>query len=102
MVHFQYLKKGQFLKLNEQGLSLRISRGRIWLTRSGDQKDYLLNQGETMSSDMNSLFLIEALEDATVLYSAQSNEALPEVTQAGARSETVAAVEETLRSASGR
>lgn len=88
MIHFQHMKKGQILKLNEQGLSLRISRGRVWLTRSGDGKDYLLKQGETMSSDLNPLFLIEALEDTTVLYSAHSNEALPEVTQAGARVET--------------
>jgi len=99
MIHLQSLKKGEILTLNGQGLSLKISRGQIWLTKAGDNKDYVLLDGETLNSELNSQILIQALVDTTIAYSAQTFEFKPDLTQAGARS-----VDETEmpRSASAR
>jgi len=99
MIHLQSLKKGEILTLNEQGLSLKISRGQIWLTKAGDNKDYVLLDGETMNSELNSQILIQALEDTTIAYSAQTFEFKPDAAQAGARS---VAETEMPRSASAR
>jgi hypothetical protein len=104
MIHFQFLKKGQILTLNEQALSLRLSKGEIWLTKAGDSKDYVLLEGETHNSGSNQHILIEALEDSTLLYSAQTFEFKGDAThiEAGARSAEAVAVEEIRRSASAR
>ncbi|MGZ5278622.1 MAG: DUF2917 domain-containing protein [Pseudobdellovibrionaceae bacterium] len=101
MIQLQSLKKGEILALNEQGLSLKISRGQIWLTRAGDNKDYILLDGETLNSELNSQILIQALVDTTIAYSAQTFEFKPDMTQAGVRS-TPEAETEMPRSASAR
>jgi hypothetical protein len=42
--------------------------GVLWLTRSGDNRDYLLHAGESLEFSGNSHIVIEALKDATVCW----------------------------------
>ncbi len=101
MVQFQILNKGQVLGLSNQSLSLRVSRGKVWLTLANDNKDYVLQEGETFDTDLNPLIVIEALEETSLLYSAQTTEPLPTAHLAGARSASVE-TDETVRAASAR
>lgn len=88
MLHFQLLKKGQVLALNEQSLFLRVAQGKVWLTRENDTEDYILQTEETLNMTANALVVIEALEDSTFFYSEHSKDRDFGVTQAGALSET--------------
>ena len=100
MLHFQLLKKGQILTLNEQSVFLRVAQGKVWLTRENDNEDYILQNEETLNMAANALTVIEALEDSTVFYSEHNKDRDLGVTHAGARSDAeTAATGDGLRTA---
>jgi hypothetical protein len=101
-MNYQILKKGQLLKLPNQSLFLRVSKGKIWVTRENDNEDYILMEGQSFESNSHGMILIEALEDSTVYYSAQKPETRPEGKQLDAGARSVAMMAEGPLTASAR
>jgi len=62
------LKKGEVVTMAAAGAasSFIVRKGRIWLTRPGDQQDYLLSQGDHFPLGSEGKFVMEALDDAVL------------------------------------
>lgn len=43
-----------------------VREGRIWLTRLGDPRDYLLSRGDRFLLGGDGMFVLEALADTTI------------------------------------
>ena len=48
----------------KRGSTVRVARGRIWLTRDGDIKDYILNAGDSLELAAGGLVVIFGLSEA--------------------------------------
>jgi hypothetical protein len=46
-----------------RGMTIRIARGRVWLTRDGDIRDYVLNAGDSMRLDASGRVVLFGLTD---------------------------------------
>jgi hypothetical protein len=51
-----------------QGFALRCLEGCLWLTRTGDGRDYFLKAGKTMEFDRDDIVVVEAWGEARVLF----------------------------------
>jgi len=61
------LKKGEVMSLAASaGHVIRVSEGFLWLTRSEDSRDYILNRGESLFMDSNVSLVLEALTDCSL------------------------------------
>lgn len=62
------LTKNDILTLDgdQSGLQLRCGTGRLWLTQSGDSRDYLLGPGQIHTIGRRGRVVIWALEAATL------------------------------------
>ena len=62
------LRKGEVVSMAAAGAdsSFSVRKGRIWLTRPGDTRDYLLSQGDRFPLGGDGSFVMEALADATI------------------------------------
>jgi hypothetical protein len=49
-----------------RGTTVRVSRGRIWLTRDGDARDYVLNPGDSMNLEASGRVVLFGLTAAFV------------------------------------
>ncbi len=45
---------------------MRVARGRVWLTRDGDARDYVLNPGDSMVLEASGRVVIFGLAEAFV------------------------------------
>jgi len=46
-----------------RGTTLRVARGRVWLTRDGDIRDYILNAGDSLELAADGRVVIFGLTD---------------------------------------
>lgn len=62
------LGKGEVVSITSEGAAsaLSVSKGYIWLTRTGDARDYLLGTGERFPLEGAGSMVLEALADATI------------------------------------
>ena len=62
------LKKHQLVALNDAQpkMAIECKQGVIWVTHSGDYKDYVLRPGKTCTPKGNGRLVIEAIADACV------------------------------------
>jgi hypothetical protein len=62
------LKKHQLVTLNEAQpkMAIECKSGVIWVTHSGDLRDYVLKSGRSCSPKGNGSLVIEAIDDARV------------------------------------
>ncbi len=62
------LHKGEMVTLRNAQTNLEIAckQGALWITRTGDAKDYVLSQGDHFSSDHTGKVVIEAVDEACV------------------------------------
>jgi len=49
-----------------RGMTVRVAKGRIWLTRDGDIKDYILNAGDSLEIAASGRVVIFGLTEAFV------------------------------------
>ncbi|MBC7464658.1 MAG: hypothetical protein H7256_01580 [Bdellovibrio sp.] len=68
MINKINLKKQQLFWLGPPGLALipQIATGRVWVTMSGCQKDFIVNAGEFLPTADHEI-LIEALSDEVII-----------------------------------
>lgn len=61
----QHLDKNDFcqIKKTRPGMVLSCEKGLLWVTQSGDRRDYLLSPGQNMIVKNHGNVLIEALRD---------------------------------------
>ena len=45
---------------------ITCNKGSLWVTQSGDAKDYFLQAGDQFHGDKNTVVVIEAIDDADV------------------------------------
>ena len=66
--HVRDLIKGSVLRVSGKraGQSIRCLNGMVWLTQQGDNRDRLLNDGETYLSNLPRTIIIQALNDARI------------------------------------
>jgi hypothetical protein len=61
------LAAGEFVRMDgARGTTLRVTRGRIWLTQERDTRDIILEAGDVFKIDRTGRTLIEAQGGATV------------------------------------
>ena len=48
-----------------RGTTVRVTRGRVWLTRDGDIKDYVLNAGDSLELAASGLVVLFGLTEAS-------------------------------------
>ena len=61
------LAAGELVQLDgARGTTLRVTRGRLWITLERDLRDIVLEAGDTYTIDRGGLTVIEAQGDATV------------------------------------
>src|SRR5260221_13806552 len=61
------LSQGELLQLDGgRGTTMRVTRGRLWITLEDDVRDVVLAPGDTFPVDRDGLTLIEAQERSTV------------------------------------
>ena len=58
------LRRGAVLPLGSGGGRLEVLRGRVWLTRSGDLDDHVVDSGATLAVPAAGRSLVEAWDDA--------------------------------------
>ena len=73
------LRRGRTLRLAlDPSDRLLVARGCVWLTRTGDPKDYVLRVGQEFSPARRGEFVLEALGETAVLgLKCSSREASP-------------------------
>ncbi len=66
-----YLRPGQILRLTGEGRRVQIecTEGKLWVTQSGDRKDYCLVAGQRISFTHARSILIEGLIEGEVIIS---------------------------------
>jgi hypothetical protein len=47
-----------------RGMTVRVAKGRVWLTRDGDIKDYILNAGDSLELAASGLVVLFGLTEA--------------------------------------
>ena len=47
-----------------RGATVRVSRGRVWLTRDGDIRDYILSAGDSLELAAGGLVVVFGLSEA--------------------------------------
>lgn len=62
-----YLNKGQTY-LNRNLPTLKVIQGRVWVTIEGDEKDYVLEKGETLAAAPDLSVVLQGLEHALILF----------------------------------
>ena len=55
-----------FSVAGRQGVIIRVAQGRVWLTRDGDIRDYVLNAGDSMRLDASGQVVLFGLSEALV------------------------------------
>lgn len=60
-----HLEKNDFIRIKKlrPGMELTCEKGTLWVTQSGDYRDYLLTPGQNMKMKKRGRVLIEALRD---------------------------------------
>ena len=48
-----------------RGMTVRVTQGRVWLTRDGDRTDYVLNAGDSMELAASGLVVLFGLTEAS-------------------------------------
>jgi hypothetical protein len=48
------------------GMTLRVTRGQVWLTRDGDRTDYVLSAGEAMKLEANGYVVVYGLTKSSI------------------------------------
>ena len=46
-------------------MTVRVAKGRVWLTREGDIRDYILNAGDSLELAASGLVVLFGLTEAT-------------------------------------
>ena len=61
------LNKGEVISLSVRSRHVvRVNEGNIWLTHSGECRDYILKQGEKRELGNKGMIVLEALTDSVV------------------------------------
>jgi len=47
-----------------RGMTVRVAKGRVWLTREGDHTDYVLNAGDSLELVASGLVVLFGLSEA--------------------------------------
>ena len=47
-----------------RGMTVRVARGRVWLTRDGDIRDYILNAGDSLQLETSGRVVLFGLAEA--------------------------------------
>nr|WP_297350518.1 DUF2917 domain-containing protein [uncultured Caldimonas sp.] len=65
------LQEGQLIRCDQAGraTTIRVVRGRVWVTQSGDRRDHFLRSGATLVVAPGSQALLGAESDAQVAFS---------------------------------
>ena len=59
------LNSGELISISiASGNILRVTRGCVWITRSGDSRDYLIGPGGQLQLGLHDAVVLEALVDA--------------------------------------
>lgn len=63
------LRKSEVLSMTATGAAsaLAVRKGRVWLTRPDDSRDFLLGPGERFPLEGDGICVLEALADATIV-----------------------------------
>ena len=62
------LAKGDLVELPDaKGATLRVTRGRLWVTQEGDRRDIVLERGDAWTVELPGLTVAEAQDDAAVV-----------------------------------
>ena len=83
MARFEYgtkiqLARHESAKLPDvRGTTLRVTRGRVWVTQEHDIRDVVLNAGETWTVERDGLTIVEAQEHANVWVAGRKIDARP-------------------------
>lgn len=61
----QHLNKNGFYRIEKirPGMAVSCEKGLLWVTQSGDRRDYILTPGQNLVVKNNGRILIEALRD---------------------------------------
>lgn len=61
-----HMQRREFQRINriKPGSTLSCESGVLWVTQSGDRRDYILFSGETMTVTKRGRVLVEAMRDA--------------------------------------
>lgn len=63
----QLRKRGvEWLKNVQPGTTITCEQGILWLTQSGDRRDYILLPGDRIAKQKRGTVLVEAMRDAVV------------------------------------
>lgn len=64
-----FLRRGELLRFNQPAgaTSLRIDRGRVWVTRENENQDFILCCAKSVEVAGHGLVVVEALEDAELV-----------------------------------
>lgn len=65
------LLKGQTY-LSKESYSLKVQKGRVWVTVEGDLEDYILKKGEELAPQENCVVLVQGLEQAVILFDTET------------------------------
>ena len=81
------LGKGEVLAFEASGAieAITVTAGRIWLTRSGDTRDYCLEAGDRLPVQKAGQLIVEALQPATVTIICRESRADLRITMAWTR-----------------
>jgi len=58
-------KREVFSLAGRRGLTVRVTQGRVWLTRDGDIRDYVLSAGEAMELETSGSVVLFGLTEAS-------------------------------------
>jgi hypothetical protein len=51
-----------------RGMTVRVTQGRVWLTRDGDIKDYVLGAGDAMELETSGTVVLFGLTEASLQF----------------------------------
>lgn len=66
-VVFELAQRETRLLSDFRGMTLRVTRGTLWVTQQDDTRDHVLRPGDCWMADRDGLTIVEAQEDATVV-----------------------------------
>jgi hypothetical protein len=68
-MHQRALRKREVFSIaGRRGMTVRVTQGRVWLTRDGDIKDYVLGAGDAMELETSGTVVLFGLTEASLQF----------------------------------
>jgi hypothetical protein len=61
-------KREVFSIAGRRGMTVRVTQGRVWLTREGDIRDYVLSAGDIMELETSGTVVLFGLTEASLQF----------------------------------